>query len=68
MEELVGFMMRLKAVINIINGEHRRRKDTKREKKEQIGKEWWGKEKEEGSWLNFLPYLKTEHHFCAKWP
>ena len=38
-EELVGFMMRLKALINIINGEHRRRKNTKREKKEQRGKE-----------------------------
>ena len=38
MEELVGFMMSVKALISIINGEHRRRTDTKREKKEQRGK------------------------------
>ena len=37
-EELVGFMMSVKALISIINGEHRRRTDTKREKKEQRGK------------------------------
>ena len=65
-EELVGFMMSVKALISIINGEHRRRTDTKREKKEQRGKGSWGKEKEEGSLIQFSPVSQDWTPFLCK--
>ena len=61
----MGFMVRLKAFINI-NDEHRRIKDAKRKRRNKEEKDHEENKRKKEVGLNFLPYLKTEHHFCAK--